>query len=237
MDFNYTEEQQMLADTVERFVADVYSLENRRQLAGTALGYSNDNWRQFADMGLLGLAVPEQYGGLASSPVETYIVMQALGRGLVLEPYWSTAVLAARLIATSGTADQQARWLPTIADGTKRFALATFERDARFDLNSIRSRAARTASGYLLAARKAVVLHADSADVLIVAARTSGADRERQGIQPVLVASATARVANSANVLASKRTLVRASRSRSMTSRDQSESLIPAPKGPSVFPR
>ena len=167
MDFNYSEEQQMLADTVERFVADVYSLENRRQLATTALGFSNENWQQFADMGLLGLAVPEQYGGLASSPVETLIVMQALGRGLVLEPYWSTAVLAARLIATSGTTDQQARWLPTIADGTQRFALATLRaRGAlRSGLHPLARRRARRLVTCSLPARASCSTR-DSADAL-----------------------------------------------------------------------
>ncbi|MBV8805622.1 MAG: acyl-CoA dehydrogenase family protein, partial [Sinobacteraceae bacterium] len=168
MDFNYTQEQQMLADTVERFVADSYSLDVHRQLAASARGFSEEYWKQFADMGLLGLVVPEQYGGLGSSAVETLIVMQALGRGLVLEPYWSTAVVAARLIATSGTADQKATWLPAIAAGSRRVALATFEPEGRFDLPRICSRAQRVSNGYVLYGRKAVVLQAPSADALVV---------------------------------------------------------------------
>ena len=187
MDFNYTDEQQMLADTVERFVADAYPLEKRRQLAASALGFSEEYWRQFAEMGLLGLVVPERYGGLASSAVETLIVMQALGRGLVLEPYWSTGVVAARLLAAHGTADQQSQWLPAIVAGSKRFALATFEPQARFDLTDIRSRAERSAKGYVINARKAVVLHAPSADVLLVSARTSGAETARRGISLFMV--------------------------------------------------
>src|SRR5215470_18345229 len=111
MDFNYTQEQQMLADTVERFVADSYSLDVRRQLAASERGFSEGHWQQFADMGLLGLVVPEQYGGLGGSAVETLIVMQALGRGLVLEPYWSTAVVTAALIAAGGSDQQKAHWL------------------------------------------------------------------------------------------------------------------------------
>jgi alkylation response protein AidB-like acyl-CoA dehydrogenase len=175
MDFNYTQEQQMLADTVERFVAASYSLEVRRQLAASERGFSEEIWEQFAEMGLLGLVVPEQYGGLGGSSIETLIVMQALGRGLALEPYWSTAVVAARLFAACGTADQKARWLPAIADGSRRFALATFEPQARFDLQDIRSLAERMPDGgYILNARKAVVLHAGCADALIVSARTGG---------------------------------------------------------------
>jgi alkylation response protein AidB-like acyl-CoA dehydrogenase len=187
MDFNYTQEQQMLADTVERFVADSYSLEVHRQLAASERGFSEDHWRQFAEMGLLGLVVPEQYGGLGGSAVETLIVMQALGRGLVLEPYWSTAVVAARLIAVSGTADQKATWLPAIADGSKRLALATFEPQARFDLAAIASRARPASTGYVLNARKAVVPQAPGASALIVSARTGADDTDSRGITLFLV--------------------------------------------------
>ncbi|MFL6602454.1 MAG: acyl-CoA dehydrogenase family protein [Steroidobacteraceae bacterium] len=182
MDFNYSQEQQMLADTVERFVADAYSMDERRRLATSERGFSEEHWQQFAEMGLLGLVVPEQYGGLGSSALETLIVMQALGRGLVLEPYWSTAVVAARLLAVSGTGDQKARWLPAIVDGSSRVALATFEPEARFDLPHIGSRARRTSGGFVLNARKAVVLQAPSADALILSARTGGDDTDRHGV-------------------------------------------------------
>src|SRR4051794_14253519 len=191
MDFNYTQEQQMLADTVERFIADSYSLEVRRGLAASERGFSDELWQQFADMGLLGLIVPEQYGGMGGSAVETLIVMQAFGRGLVLEPYWSTAVVAAALIAAGGTDQQKARWLPAI--GSRRFALATFEPQARFDLPDIRSRAEPTpAGGYVINARKAVVLHAGSADMLIVSARTGKGDgSDRHGVSLFLVDART----------------------------------------------
>lgn len=182
VDFNYTEEQQMLADTVERFIADAYPLEKRRQLAASTLGFSAEYWQQFAEMGLLGLMVPEQYGGLGSSSVEALIVMQALGRGLVLEPYASTAIVAARLLTAYGNDQQKADWLPSIAEGSKRFALATFEPQARFDLAHIGSRAERSLTGFLLNARKAIVMHASSADVLIVSARTSGDENDRSGV-------------------------------------------------------
>ncbi len=182
VDFNYTDEQQMLADTVERFIADAYPLEKRRALAASALGFSAEYWQQFAEMGLLGLRVPEQYGGLGSSSVEALIVMQALGRGLVLEPYASTAIVAARLLSAHGTDQQKGAWLPALVEGSKRFALATFEPQARFDLTHICSRAERAGNGDVLNARKAVVMHAVAADVLIVSARTSGGDTDRSGI-------------------------------------------------------
>jgi alkylation response protein AidB-like acyl-CoA dehydrogenase len=187
MDFNYSQEQQMLADTVERFVADSYSLQVRRQLAASEQGFSADYWRQLAELGLLGLLVPEPFGGLGGSAVETLIVMQALGRGLVLEPYWASAVVAARLIAASGTAEQKAIWLPAIAAGSKRVALATFEPQARFDLSHICSAARGTSTGYVLNARKAVVLQAPGADALIVSARVAGADTDPDGISLFLI--------------------------------------------------
>ena len=187
MDFNYTQEQQMLADTVERFVADSYSLEVRRQLAASEHGFSHEYWQQFADLGLLGLVVPEQYGGLGGSAVETLIVMQEVGRGLVLEPYWSSAVVAARLIDFVGTAGQKSDWLKLIAAGTRRLALATYEPQARFDLYDIRSRAEHTPKGYRLSGRKAVVFDGGGADALVVSARTGGGDSDRHGITLFLV--------------------------------------------------
>ena len=99
MDLRYSEEQQMLADTVGRFIDREYGFEARRQLAATDAGFSEDNWRLLADLGLLGLNVPEQFGGLGAGPADTLIVMQALGRGLVVEPYLSTAVVGAALLS------------------------------------------------------------------------------------------------------------------------------------------
>ena len=187
MDFNYSEEQQMLADTLSRFVKHAYSLEVRRKLAASESGFSDDHWRHFAQQGLLGLNVPQEYGGLGGEPVETLIVMQALGRGLVLEPYLSTAVLGAGLLTAAGNAEQRSGWLPAIVDGTKRLALAALEPQARFDLAQVRTSAEPKAEGYVLNGRKSVVLHGDSADALIVSARTRGEDSEREGVSLFLV--------------------------------------------------
>src|SRR5687768_6266342 len=164
MDFNYSDEQQMLADTLARFVADAYPLEARRKLAASNLGFSSEYWQQFADLGLLGLNIPEQHGGLNGTPADTLIVMQAFGRGLVLEPYLSTAVLGVVLISASGSQQQQSQWLPAIAAGSKRLALATLEPESRFDLWHIATRAEQIADHYVLNGRKSVVLHGDSAD-------------------------------------------------------------------------
>ena len=182
MDFNYSEEQQMLADTLARFVADAYPLATRRKLAASQVGFSLDYWQQFADLGLLGLTVPEQYGGLDGAPADTLIVMQAFGRGLVLEPYVSTAVLGVALLSAAGTEQQKSQWLPAIAAGSKRLALAALEPEARFDLWHASTSAERIADVHVLNGRKSVVLHGDSADALIVSARTSGAECDHEGI-------------------------------------------------------
>jgi alkylation response protein AidB-like acyl-CoA dehydrogenase len=157
-------------------------LATRRTLAASQFGFSPDYWQQFADLGLLGLIVPEQYGGLNGTPADTLIVMQAFGRGLVLEPYVSTAVLAVALLSAAGTEQHKSQWFPAIAAGSKRFALAALEPEARFDLWHVRTTAEKVADVHVLNGRKSVVLHGDSADALIVSARTSGTEGDHEGI-------------------------------------------------------
>ncbi|MES1163424.1 MAG: acyl-CoA dehydrogenase family protein, partial [Rhizobacter sp.] len=137
MNFILSEEQQMLADTVARFVQTEYDFEARRQRlaasSGQGPGYSEALWSQLAEMGLFGINVPEAYGGIGAGPVETMIVMEGLGRGLVQEPFLSTGVIAARLIATHGTPAQKDRFLGPIAAGELRFAVAALEPQSRYD--------------------------------------------------------------------------------------------------------
>ncbi|MFL6698055.1 MAG: acyl-CoA dehydrogenase family protein [Vitreoscilla sp.] len=191
MNFIHTEEQQMLADTVARFVETEYGFEARRkrlQASGReAPGYSQALWTQLADLGLFGLNVPEAHGGIGAGPVETLIVMEGLGRGLVLEPFLATGVIAPRLIATHGSAAQKDALLPAIAAGRLRFALAMLEPRSRFDLDEVATTAQRTAGGWLLHGTKAVVLHGDSADKLIVTARTPATPGWPDGITLLLV--------------------------------------------------
>ena len=182
MDFTLAEEQQMLADLVSRFVEKEYAFEARRKLAATPRGWSEQHWTTLAEMGLLGLNVPEEYGGMNASIAETMIVMEGLGRGLVLEPYLSTAVLGARLLSRAGTDAQKARWLPALAAGRLKTALATLEPGARFDLSNIATTARPQGAGFIIDGRKGVVIHGDSADLLLVSARTSGEQTNTAGI-------------------------------------------------------
>src|SRR5690349_7313553 len=117
MNFNFTEEQQLLTDTVQRFVRETYSFEARREILNSTAGWSRDTWRALADLGLTALNVPEEYGGLGSGPVETMLVMQALGAGLMLEPFLSAAVLTPALLTRLNDRNAAAELLPAIAAG------------------------------------------------------------------------------------------------------------------------
>jgi alkylation response protein AidB-like acyl-CoA dehydrogenase len=187
MDFSLSEEQRMLADLVGRFVEKDYDFDARRASAAQPEGFSRQLWATLAETGLLGLNVPEQHGGMGGSPADTLIVMEAFGRGLVVEPYLSNAVVAARLITLAGSPRQQAALLPSIADGSALFALAALEPGARFDLWHVDCKAVPSGAGWRLDGAKAVVLNGDSADTLIVSARTSGHADDTAGISLFLV--------------------------------------------------
>jgi alkylation response protein AidB-like acyl-CoA dehydrogenase len=186
MDFNYTEEQQMLADAVGRWLENVYDFDSRRAFAASPT-LSDANWSGLAELGVLGINVPQEWGGLGGTAVETLIVMQAFGRALLVEPFVQTAVIAARLVGQAGSAAQKEVLLPEIAVGARRLALATLEPRARFDLAHIETTAKRRGNAYVIEGRKAVVQSGDSAHTLIVSARTAGAATDTSGVTLFLV--------------------------------------------------
>jgi alkylation response protein AidB-like acyl-CoA dehydrogenase len=172
MDFTFTEEQQMLLDTTRRFVAKDYGFEARRQIKDKSPeGFSREVWQSLADIGLLSLNVPEEDGGLGGSPIDTMLVMNAVGEGLLLEPYLASAVLATRTIAALGNGKQRAALLPALAAGEKIAVLAHDEPGTRFDWHAIETRAWPVGNGYVLTGHKSVVSHGTSANVLLVTAR------------------------------------------------------------------
>jgi alkylation response protein AidB-like acyl-CoA dehydrogenase len=187
MDFSLTEEQQLLRDSIARFVQNEYSFEARKAIVASPTGWSAKVWGQFAEMGLLGVAFAESHGGFGGSAVDVMVVMQELGRGIVVEPYLSTVVLGGGLVALAGTESQRQAVLPGIARGERRVALAFGEPHSRFDLNDVATQARRSGTEYVLSGRKAVVLHGAAADILIVAARTAGTQRDAGGITLFLV--------------------------------------------------
>jgi alkylation response protein AidB-like acyl-CoA dehydrogenase len=172
MDFTFTEEQQMLLDTTRRFVAKDYGFETRRQIKEKSPeGFSREVWQSLADIGLLSLNVPEEDDGLGGSPIDTMLVMNAVGEGLLLEPYLASAVLATRMIAALGNDEQRTALLPALAAGEKIAVLAHDEPSTRFDWQAVETRAWPVGNGYVLTGHKSVVPHGASADVLLVTAR------------------------------------------------------------------
>jgi alkylation response protein AidB-like acyl-CoA dehydrogenase len=187
MDLSWSSEQQQLRDSVERWVAKDYAFETRRKLVASELGFSQDNWRQFAELGWLGAALPEAVGGIGGSAVETLIVMEAFGRGLVVEPYLPTVVLGAGLIADAGSAAQRDAILPAVVEGKLQLAFAYAEPTSRYEPFNVETRAAKRGNGYALSGHKSVVFNAATADRLIVSARVGGAARDHGGIALFLV--------------------------------------------------
>ena len=189
MDFSLSEEQQLLKDSVDRFVREAYEFETRRRLAASADGFSRDNWAKMAELGWLGVAVPEAYGGVGGGPVEVMVLMEAFGTGLVLEPYFATVVLGGNLLLEGGSALCKSELLPRLAAGELMLSFAYAERQSRYDLNDVAFAAGKDGDGYLLSGHKGVVLNAATADHIIVSARTSGETRDREGITLFLVDS------------------------------------------------
>src|SRR5580704_1240908 len=187
MNFDLTEEQQLLADSLKRYLANEYSIDARAKIVDSPTGSSEAVWAAFAEMGLLGVPFAEEHGGFGGTAVDVMLVMEALGEGLVVEPYWVNVGLAGRLVARGGSVAQQKRILPELIQGKHRLAFAHTERAARYDLRHVATRAKRSGPGFVLEGEKRAVLHGASADTLIVSARTSGGDTDSAGISLFLV--------------------------------------------------
>jgi alkylation response protein AidB-like acyl-CoA dehydrogenase len=182
MNFTFTDEQQLLADTVQRFVREHYSFEARRQILQSKAGWSQAVWQELAALGLTALNVPEEHGGIGSGPVETMLVMNALGAGLVLEPFLSAAVLAPALLSYLKDTDASAELLPEMASGNRIVVVAHQEPNTRGEMNSISTRAEKSGDGYVVNGMKSVVSHAGAAHEFLVTARTSGRMNDDAGV-------------------------------------------------------
>lgn len=187
MDFDLSDEQRLLKDSVERFVSDRYGFEQRQKFAAAEGGYSRENWTAFAELGLLAVPFSEEDGGIGGGPIETMIVMEAFGKGLVVEPYIPSIVLGGGILRHAASAEQKAELIPPVAGGELTLALAQIERGSRYDLHHVETTAKKDGEGWVLNGEKGVVLAGDTADKLIVVARTSGQTRDRDGIGLFLV--------------------------------------------------
>jgi pimeloyl-CoA dehydrogenase small subunit len=187
MDFELSDEQRLLRESVDRLLADHYGFAQRRGYLAEPEGWSTALWSRYAEQGLLGLPFTEEYGGFGGGPIEIMLVMEAFGRVLALEPYLATVVLAGTALRLAGSDAQKSAILPQVAEGQTTLAFAHGERQARYDLPDVLTTAKSNPRGWVLDGAKSVVLHGDNADRLIVSARIAGECDDPDGIGLFLV--------------------------------------------------
>ncbi len=194
MDFSFSEEQTLLRNMVQSFVQDNYDFDKRTKIVKSENGWSKENWQQFAELGLLAAPFSEEFGGLDGGPIETMIIMEEFGRGLVVEPYLPTVVLCGGILNRHASADQKNTYLPGLIGGENVWSLAYAEPQSRFNLADVLTSAKKDGDGYVLNGAKAVVIGAPWADKLIVSARVSGDQRDTSGLALFVVDKASAGV-------------------------------------------
>ena len=193
MDFDFSDDQEMLRDSVRKWVAKGYDFERRKSIVASG-GFSREAWREIADLGLTSLFVPEAQGGMGFGAVDAMVVMEELGRGLVLEPYAHGALIAGGVLAAHASEAVRSTWLPKIAAGDALLVLAHQERAARYRLNHVTTTATQSGSAWTVSGAKSIVPVGDKADAFIVPARVSGAVDASDGIALFLVERSAAGV-------------------------------------------
>jgi alkylation response protein AidB-like acyl-CoA dehydrogenase len=187
MNFDLSEEQQILVDSVQRFVQNDSGTERFRKLRETERGWEPAMWERMAEYGWLGVVYPEEQGGFGGRFVDLALILEQLGRGLVPEPIIPSVVLAGGLISRLGTPQQVERWLTPMTEGRTSLALAYAERQSRYCLHDVKTTATRQGSGYVLRGQKVWVLNGHAADHIVVAARSAGAQQDRKGLSLFVV--------------------------------------------------
>jgi len=186
MNFDYTDEQNMLRDSIAKWAAGQYDFEKRKASLASEDGWKK-NWATFAELGLLAAPLPEDFGGLGGGALDVNVVMEELGKALVVEPYVPTVVIAANALKYAGSAAQKDEHLTAIAGGERVFAFAQAEPKSRWSLSDVSTTAKKDGAGYTLSGQKAVVIGAPQADHLLVTARTAGGQRDAKGVSLFVV--------------------------------------------------
>ena len=187
MNFELTEEQKMIQQSVERFVQENYDLTNRIKISAEEPGFSKDYWSSMAELGWLGLAFDEEDGGFGGNQIDTLVVMEQFGKGLVLEPFLANIVLGGGAIKRGGSELVKQSILPDLIEGKLQVTLAYAEEQSRFDLEDVATSAREDSESFVLNGKKSMVLNAESADKIVVVARTSGSQVDENGISLFLV--------------------------------------------------
>jgi alkylation response protein AidB-like acyl-CoA dehydrogenase len=190
MDFSLSEEQVMLQDSVDKYVRENCNVEHHRKLKDSAQGFDADAWQQFAELGWLSVPFAEEVGGFGGGAVDVMVVCEALGKGLVREPYLSTVITCGGFLGRASS-EQQSEYLPGIIDGSKCWAFAFAESSSGYDLSAVATSAVADGSAFTLNGDKLAVLDGDSADYLVVTARTGGDARNSDGISLFIVDTST----------------------------------------------
>ena len=189
MDFTFNEEQSLIQDQVDQFVQKEYDWETRQALSNSDLGFGIDNWKKFADLGWLGISVSEDNGGYGGTAIESMLIMEAFGKGLVVEPFLETVIMSASLIDDHGSDQQKSSVLEPAIAGEMQLALAYAEPQSRFNLSDLVTEAKLDGDNYILNGYKSVVMNGPSANKFIISARTSGTQLDESGISLFLVDS------------------------------------------------
>jgi len=182
VDFKLTEEQQMLQETAERLVRDVYDFESRKAFSESEAGFSTAFWQQLGELGLTAIPFSEELGGFGGTGVETMLIMEQLGKGICLEPYMESVILAGGLIGQLGSDAQKEELLGGIATGELQAAVALDELNSHYDLANVTTTASEQGGEWVLNGRKGVVIGGQTAGKILVSARTAGNNRDEQGI-------------------------------------------------------
>ncbi|MGH1472640.1 MAG: acyl-CoA dehydrogenase family protein [Cellvibrionaceae bacterium] len=192
MDFSYSEEQQMLRDSVAKFVTQDYDWDTRVAIVDSDTGYSKENWKLFAELGWLMVPFKEEDGGLGGTNVDVVGLMEELGKGIVVEPIVPTVILGGGLIAEAGNTTQKEELLGQLMAGELQLSFAYNEPQSRYNLADIATKAEKSGDNYVINGHKAVALNAQNADKIIVAVRTSGDQHDENGISLLMVDKGTA---------------------------------------------
>jgi alkylation response protein AidB-like acyl-CoA dehydrogenase len=187
VDFNFTEEQDMVRDGLSRLVREEYGSETRREVIGSEAGWRPEIWAQLAELGILGMPFSEEDGGFGGGAIDAMVVMEEFGKGLVVEPFVPTVVCAGGFLKHAGTAAQKEEHIGGIVSGERVYAFAYAEPQGRYDLTDIQTTAKKEGDAYVLNGHKAVVIGAPWASHLVVTARTGGERRDHDGISVFVV--------------------------------------------------